>query len=244
LDQLLDQLGDQLREQLREQLGGQLWDQLREQLGDQLQKYSTYFAGGWDSYWICFYLFGKKIGVKYKNQKHFDAYINYAKNCGVMYPFKNIVFCSDRALKLKFDDRKLLHCEDGYAMEFRDGYGFCSWHGVRVPSEWIIEKKLDAKTAITWENMEQRRAACEIIGWNNVLNELNAVTIDKNKNPFVGELLEVDLPEIGKEKFLRVKCGTSREFALPVPPDMERASQAQAWLNFTTEDMYLPKVRT
>jgi hypothetical protein len=39
-------------------------------------------------------------------------------------------------------------------------------------------------------------------------------------------------------------CGTGREFALPVPPDMVRASQAQAWLNFTTEDMYIPEVRT
>ena len=94
------------------------------------------------------------------------------------------------------------------------------------------------------DSASQRRCACEILGWNTILNELDAVSIDKNKNPMVGELLEVKIPDIGRERFLRVKCGTDREFALPVPPDMQSASQAQAWLNFTTEDMYLPKVRT
>ena len=45
----------------------------------------------------------------------------------------------------------------------------------------------------------------------------------------IGTLLEVDIPDIGREKFLRVLCGTGREFALPVPPDMKTALQANAW---------------
>ena len=31
---------------------------------------------------------------------------------------------------------------------------------------------------------------------------------------------EVTIPDVGREKFLKVICGTGREFALPVPPDM------------------------
>jgi hypothetical protein len=250
MDQLMDQLGDQLWDQLGDQLwgqlGGQLGDQLRVQLMDQLGGQlmdqlweihdSLWFVGGWDSFWLAFYKFGQEIGVRYKNQENFDAYIRYAEDCSVMYAYKGIAFCSDRAKVLRFDDRKLLHCEDGYAMEFRDGYGFCSWHGIRVPDEWIVNKSLDAKTAITWKNMEQRRAACEIVGWAKVLRELNAVIINKSTNPFVGELVEVDIPDIGKEKFLLTMCGTNREFALPVPPQMERASQAQAWLNVPDEN--------
>jgi hypothetical protein len=167
-----------------------------------------------------------------------------AEHCGWWAPYQGCVILQDRPCKILFDDQKRLHCEDGPAIEYRDGLAVYSWHGVRVPREWITDKSLDAKTAIKWDNMEQRRAACEIVGWNNILNELNANSIDKNPNPFVGELLEVNIPDVGWEKFLRVKCGTSREFALPVPPDMERASQAQAWLNFTTEEMYLPQLRT
>ena len=104
---------------------------------------------------------------------------------------------------------------------------------------------MPAHEALRVDNIEQRRAACEIVGWNQILKELNARSIDKHDNPFVGELLEVEVPDIGREKFLRVKCGTDREFALPVPPDMNTAEQSQRWLNFIPEDIdFLPKVRT
>ena len=65
-------------------------------------------------------------------------------------------------------------------------------------------------------NVEQRRAACELVGWVNILSQLNAKTIDIDDDD-IGTLLEVEIPDSGKEKFLQVKCGTGREFALPVP---------------------------
>jgi hypothetical protein len=113
-----------------------------------------------------------------------------------------------------------------------------------VPSQFF-DGSLDAKTAITWDNVEQRRAACEIVGWHNILDELNAVTIEKHRNAMAGELLEVELPDVGREKFLRVRCGTGRDFALPVPPGMESVEQAQRWLNFIPDDVsFLPETRT
>ena len=54
-------------------------------------------------------------------------------------------------------------------------------------------------------------------------------SIDKDDDPMVGELVEVTIPEIGKERFLRVVCGTGRKFALPVPPNMKTALEANAW---------------
>jgi len=92
--------------------------------------------------------------------------------------------------------------------------------------------------------MEQRRAACEIVGWAKILKELNAKTIDTHANRMVGELIEVELPDVGRNRFLRVMCGTNREFALPVPPTIWRAIEAQAWLNWTTEDISQPTLRT
>jgi hypothetical protein len=158
---------------------------------------------------------------------------------------ENVLALSDRPKIINLDDQGRTHSETGMAIEYRDGWGLYSWHGITVPESWITQPEtLTPEIALHHENVEQRRAACEILGWARILDELNAQTLDKSPNPFVGELLEVEIPDIGKEKFLRVKCGTQREFALPVPPDMQRASQAQAWLNFTTEDMYLPNVRT
>jgi hypothetical protein len=78
------------------------------------------------------------------------------------------------------------------------------------------------------------------------LNELQAKVIDRDADPEIGELLEVEIPEIGTERFLKVLCGTGREFALPVPPDMKTALQANAW-TFGVEDVrdfLKPEVRT
>ena len=157
-------------------------------------------------------------------------------------------FCivSDFPEVLKVDDRNRPHCQDGPSHRWRDGWELYYWHGVQVPKEWIMNPgHLTAKMALTWENVEQRRAACEILGWANILKELKAKVIDTDGDPEIGELVEVDLPDIGKEKFLRVLCGTGREFALPVPPDMTSALQAQSWTwGLTPEEFKIPEVRT
>ena len=44
----------------------------------------------------------------------------------------------------------------------------------------------------------------------------------------VGELLEVDLPNSPDEHFLKVLCGTGREFVLPVHPGARTALEANA----------------
>ena len=157
-------------------------------------------------------------------------------------------FCivSDFPEVLKVDDQNRPHCQDGPSHRWRDGWSLYHWHGVHVPEEWIMKPgHLTAKMAITWENIEQRRAACEILGWAKILKELNAKVIDTDGDPEIGELVEVNLPDIGKEKFLRVLCGTGREFALPVPPEMKTALEAQSWTwSLTPEEFKVPEVRT
>lgn len=140
------------------------------------------------------------------------------------------IFVSTLPVEVKMDDQRRLHCETGPAFVWLDDVRDYYWHGTNVPQEWIADKKkLTAKKAITWKNVEQRRAACEIVGWENALAELNAKVIDQDEDPKIGTLVEVDIPEIGREKFLRVLCGTGRRFALPVPPDMTTALEANAW---------------
>ena len=158
-------------------------------------------------------------------------------------------FClvSDFPEFIKTDAERRPHCEYGPSYRWRDGWSLYHWHGVEIPAEWVEDKaSLSAKMALTWANIEQRRAACEIVGWEKILQELNARTIDKDADPEIGELVEVSIPEGGKERFLRVKCGTKRQFALPVPPTMKTALQANAW-TFGYDDCHdftKPEVRT
>lgn len=158
-------------------------------------------------------------------------------------------FCvvSDFPEVLKVDDQNRAHCETGPSHRWRDGWSLYHWHGVRIPGEWIEDREsLTPKTALTWEHIEQRRAACEILGWEAILSELNANTIDEDGDPEIGTLVEVEIPEIGRERFLRVRCGTGRQFALPVPPTMRTALEANAWsYGFDNpQDFIKPEVRT
>jgi hypothetical protein len=120
------------------------------------------------------------------------------------------------------------------------------WHGVAIPGEWVSGKKPTAIEALHWENLEQRRAACEIVGWDAILTQLNARVIDADDDPEVGTLVEVNLPDAGPERFLRVRCGTGRQFALAVPPGMKTALEASAWTYGLEADVrnYLPEIRT
>jgi hypothetical protein len=200
--------------------------------------------GSHDAGWLSFYDFFINE-TQVTNLSPIAGLIEVGKTCGWYWPFENAVVICDRPKTIKMDDQKRLHCETGPAIEYRDGAKGYIWHGTRVPENWIIDKKsLTPQTALKWENVEQRRCACEILGWDNILSILKAKTIDKNKDAQVGELVEINTPELGKEKFLRVKCGTGRIFSIPVPPDMETALQANAWTYNLNANDYKPEVRT
>ena len=116
-----------------------------------------------------------------------------------------------------------------------------------MPDEWLADKKsLTAQVALKEQNIEQRRAACEILGWSRILKELDAKTIDHDNDPQIGDLVEVALPDLPQRaKFLRVQCGTGREFAIGIPPHIESSLEAQAWIvGLDTKDFLKPEVRT
>ena len=246
-DQLWDQLGDQLWDQLGDQLRDQLWDQLGDQLGGQNLWNGNFLWGSQDLYWIAWARFAQRIGVKLKadTDKRLGIMERIGEQCEWWWPYESIVVACEKPLSVRWDDQRRLHGEGRAAVEYADGYSLFAWHGVSVPEKWITEKAITPHEALTWENMEQRRAACEILGWASILDQLKGKTIDKHANPEIGELIRVRIPDIGEEQFLRVRCGTGREFAIPVPPNMKSAAQANAWTyGFDNPTDYQLEVRT
>jgi len=144
------------------------------------------------------------------------------------------------------EDRRL-HRMDGPAV-VSDAEDLYFVRGTLVPREWIEDKSsLNAKTALTWPNLEQRRIACsDILGWSRILKELDATVIDSDGDPQIGTLVEVTLPDLPrKARFLRVECGTGREFAVGIPPDIDTAFSAQAWMQgVPSKQFQKPEVRT
>lgn len=155
------------------------------------------------------------------------------------WPNQNFIVACERPVEINRDEEGRLHAETHKAISWPDGWGLYMWHGIKIPKAWIEDpKSITPQVALKWENIEQRRVACEIVGWDNILRQLNAVTIDKDPEPEVGELVEVNIPDIGQERFLRVKCGTGRWFALPVPTDLDTALEANAWTYGVDKDLY------
>jgi hypothetical protein len=207
--------------------------------------FNSMLYGAHSASWLSFYdFFYTECGVEEAGK--LLGLIELAKHSGWFNAYEDVVVFQDRPEVIKLDENDRLHAEFGPAVAYRDGYKIYSWHGVTIPAEWIEEKdKLSAKTALTWTNMEQRRAACEILGWAKILKDLKAKVINEDADPQIGTLVEVELPELGREKFLKVLCGTGREFAIPVPPEMKTALQANAWTyDIPADVMKMLEVRT
>lgn len=208
--------------------------------------HSHSMSGSFDTNWAYSFKYYKDVlGVK--NIEVTNLMVEVCQNMGQWAPFETCCIVMEKPTIIKKDDEGLLHCEDGPAIAYEDGFEVYGWHGQRIPREWIMQKEsLDPSIALTWPQIEQRRAAAEIIGWHNVLAQLPTKVIDKDSDPQIGELLEVDIPEIGKEWFLRVLCGTGREFAIPVPRNagFKTALGANAWTYGMDEDNFMPEVRT
>ena len=162
------------------------------------------------------------------------------------WPFKDVCIVSERPEGVLLDDRERLHSLSGPVVRFRDGWSAYAVRGTTVPRAWIEDRaSLAPETALTWPNVEQRRVAAELVGWERVLDGLDAVTVDAHPNPQIGTLLRADLPDMPGALFLRVRCGTGRTFVLPVPREMTTALQANAWTyNVTEEQLLKLEVRT
>jgi len=162
----------------------------------------------------------------------------------VMHPEFCIV--SDFPDVLRVDAQNRPHSEDGPSHRWRDGWCLYHWHGVRVPDHWIADRAdLSAAEVLRHENTEVRRAGCEILGWARIIESLGGRVIAADADPQIGTLIEVNLPDNGPARFLRVQCGTGREFALCVPNDVQTPIEAQAALHgLSVEDFTPPSIRT
>lgn len=192
---------------------------------------SDMWQGGnqWSSYdsFLSFFRHVAKLDIDYSKWQHWETL---SLHSGPRFVHEEFCIISDRPRVLKVDPQNRPHCEDGPFCAWSDGCELYSWHGVRVPADWIVNRKtLDPKIALTHENVELRRAAAEIVGWAKVLECVSARVVDEDKDPEIGVLLEADIPDSPGARFLKVRCGTGRTFVLPVPGGMKTALDANSW---------------
>jgi hypothetical protein len=241
-DQLRDQLWGQLWDQLRGQLWDQLWDQLRDQLRDQLKMCCW---GQYEAHWVAYYTVPRDVGlVTYPADvsRHLDLWATIARSTGPWWPSEHTVILCERPAVIRSETTSTawqLHCPDGPAVSYPDGWSLYAWHGTRVPAD-LIEQGWDAQRILTEPNAEIRRAAIEHLGWDRFVRDAGLQEVASAPDPGnPGQVLTLyDVPEAIYDEPVRVllctngsteRDGTRRRYGLTVPADLVDPVAAAAW---------------
>ena len=187
------------------------------------------------------------LGLDLPEFKNYKFWEDAARHGGFRVMHQEFCIVSDFPVHIKVDENNLPHCVDGPSHLWRDGWALYHWHGQAIPEEWITKPGfLTAKIALEQENMDLRAAACEMLGWDKIIDELGGKTIDKDEDEYVGELLSVDLPDAPGTLFLRARCGTGRMIAISVVnKNCTTALEANLGsYGLPIDRAYLPEART
>jgi hypothetical protein len=172
--------------------------------------------------------------------------IRLGKMVGWWWPFDSVVVVTRKPNELHLDAEGRLHCENGIAVSYRDGWGLHAWHGIRVPAKVIENPDSITANDITGEaNVEIRRAMLERVGYDRLLG--SAVTRCFSK---YGRLLEVPLDNEENIVLLEVENstpepdGSIKKYLLRVPPGTQTPKEAVAWTFDMGKNEYFPSQET
>ena len=285
-DQLRGQVKGKLHGQLWDQLRGRAWDELWDQFGGDLKiqlgdhrsdpdgdqdwgETQSWAGAGhlhsvfpWnDVYGLAFDECALPIAGRPADPR-LAALGSVVAQTGWLIPLPGAVIAGARPAVLHRDARGDLHNPAGLAVAYPDGWGFCAWHGRRVPGWVIAAPSVEAITAE--ENVEVRRCAIESLGWDRFIAEaglvpvtggdgtdLAAARVPDPGNP--GQhLVLYDVPERlwgGRIRLLMCtngtaeRDGTRRRYGLKVPAHISDPVEAAAWTAGLGKDQYARMVR-
>ncbi|BAY87168.1 hypothetical protein NIES267_66860 [Calothrix parasitica NIES-267] len=169
----------------------------------------------------------------YYPQKEWLIFQSLVKNCGWIFPFENICIVSERPQTLLFDNENRFHAEGKPAIEFADGYDIDVYHGVTLP--FVYGKHHPKEWEPSWllqeQNAELRKILIQEIGYNRIIEELQATEIDFYQEYTLLKInSDIDIEPI---YLLKMTCpSTGHIHVLRVSPEMKSAHEAITWINW------------
>ena len=161
-----------------------------------------------------------------------SGFMDLAKSAGWALPCRHVCFVSERHSVLHRDAQDRLHCDDGPAVAYPDGWGVWAWHGVRV-SRRVIENpsSLSVQATLAERNGQLRRVMLTRIGPARLRAELpeSVVDTDLDGRGMVRRLFELE--GLTDRRFVSYTCPSTRTFyaAQTVPPQVRTCAEAIAW---------------
>lgn len=196
-----------------------------------------YLGCGYDSGWTSFYDFFQRIGVQFDKEWGFDTWKDFILNSGVFATVlcENVAFVCVRPCIVKVNSNGDLHCEDGPAIAWCDGYCEYALNGVWVTEEIVMipSDKLDSKIILKETNAEVRREIVRKIGVDKIANDLGSERLDKVKDY---ELLILNMGDGRRRPYLKMKNPSIGTWHIEgVHPDCKTVKEALSWRNQTEE---------
>jgi len=216
-----------------------VWASVRDSVWD-----SVY--GQHDAHWLGFYdYFREVLGLRDQTQKA-QGLTMVARNAGWWLPHERICWVSERHSVVKQDAAYRLHCEDGPAVRYPDGWSLYYWHGVVVPEAIIERPESITPQSIQGEhNAEVRRVMLTKYGFARYIDDVGAVEIDRDRDTKGERVLYSLRDEMGEVKMIRLQNSTperdgsdSKRYTFRVPPDVTSCRAAVAYMYGVDVDRY------
>jgi hypothetical protein len=170
-----------------------------------------------------------------------------AENASWIVPHRDVCWLSERPQVVRHDARGRLHCADGPAVGYADGWSAYAWKGVLVPS-WIIQhpELVTVRAIAAAQDPQVRRCMIDVLTPERFIAQGGAYRVCKDE---AGVLWR---QRWRWEAWAAVEVvngtpepdGTCKHYFLQVPANMRSAREAVAWTYGLPEQRYRPVVRT
>ncbi len=140
-------------------VGDSVWDSVGDSVRD-----SGY--GQHDVDWLAFYDFFREVWGLEKETEKLKGHFLIAQSANWYLPHKNICWISERHNILNLNNRGQLHCENGLALAYPDGWGIYALNGIRTKPEYVLTPagKITPEMILKEQNVDQRRELIRKVG--------------------------------------------------------------------------------
>lgn len=138
---------------------------------------------GFDCGWTAYYDYWERIGIEYPPEvkANWDIWKELVTELWDCHLFNECVILIRKPKFVRLDDRFRLHCLDGPALEWEDGFANYFIHGVAMDKEVILNpKKITVKKILNESNVEVRKGLIQIRGLEWFLKAAKAVEVDRD----------------------------------------------------------------
>ena len=169
-----------------------------------------------------------------------------ARSAGWVLPYERVCWICERPAQLRIDAKGRLHCPDGPAMRYPDGWSVFAWKGVQVPT-WVIEHP---ERITVWEiagtfDPVLRNCMIEIMTPERFVKSGGATEVCRDETGVLWRRLwNFRGVTIGSWTAVEVENGTPeadgsrRHYWLRVPSRMRTAREAVAWTYGLSAEQY------